>query len=212
MAIKYVENVNVDKAIATAIKSVKRGRVDVQKAAIAVLVHSYQHGDYTKANELVAGLGNSINATSLVAFFVDFGGLTVDEEAQCFNGWSGKAFIADHLEDAKETMWWKLKKANPFKGFNLTGQIVSLVSSYNKAVKKEASLISNGSEEVAEVSADEDTIRLLAALSQGCTLEQAIESIYTIGEEIEASELDSAISDEIAALEAMENMPVANVA
>ena len=210
MTIKYDENLNVDKAIATAIKSVKRGRVDVQKAAIAVLVHSYQHGDYSKANELVTGLGNSVNATSLVAFFVEYGGLTVDEEAQCFNGWNGKAYIADKLEDAKDTMWWKLKKANPFKGFNLNGQLVSLVSSYNKAVKKEASLVSNGAEDIAEVSADEDTIRLLSALSQGCTLEQAIESIYTIGEEIAASELDSDIAEEIAALEG--TLPVANAA
>ena len=191
MSIKYNDNVNVDKAIATAIKSVLKGPVDVQKACVAILVRTHKPGDYSKANELVTGLGNSVNAHSLVAWFVDFGGLTVDEENQCFNGWSGKQYITQEVLDAaKDTMWWKLKKANPFKGFNLTGQIVQLVSSYNKAVKKEAKLINDGANDVAEVSADEDTIRLLSALSQGCTLEQAIESIYDIEETIAKSDDD----------------------
>lgn len=183
MTIKYNLKADVDKAIETAITSVNRGRANVQKAAILVLVHAAKHGDYTKANDLVTGLGNSINSAALVSFFVKFGGLVVDEENECFKDWSGKRHIHEHLDEAKDTMWWTLKKTNAFKGFSLQGQIGSLLASYNKAIKKQAKLVAEGNKDVAEVDADNDVIRLLASISKGSSLEQAVHTVFDVVEE-----------------------------
>ena len=62
MKISYLSKKNVDQLIATAISSSNTMRKNVQIAAVHVLIHAAQHGDYSKAQILVDGLGDGVNA------------------------------------------------------------------------------------------------------------------------------------------------------
>lgn len=119
--------------VSTAINSATSMRVSVQIACVAILHHAYLHGDYSKANDIIEGLGNGIKRDSLVSWFVKFGGLVVDVEAKAFNGWQGKEFIRDNFSDAKGVMWWELKKAsNPFVEFIFEDELKKFISRAGK--------------------------------------------------------------------------------
>jgi hypothetical protein len=136
-AIKYVfakDAADLEKIQAKAVKSVQSARVQVQIAAVATIKHAYDHGDWTYAQKLVDGLGNTVNGAALVEWFKRFGGLTITEEG--FNGWSGKDFIKENFEAAKATMWWDLKKANPFKGFSLEAQLQQVIKQHSDMKRK----------------------------------------------------------------------------
>lgn len=138
-AIKYTlpkDSAELDKLVAKAIKSVQSARVTVQQAAVAVLHHAYQHGDYSAASGLVEGLGNTINGKALVEFFVKFGGLKINADKKGFDGWSGKEFIKEHFNDAKATMWWDLKQQQPYKGFDLEAALQSVLKQHKDAQSK----------------------------------------------------------------------------
>lgn len=123
-----------------AVKATHKARDLVQIALVATIIHLAQHGNRTVADQFVAGLGNTVNSAAVVEWFVQFGGLTVNEEGTGFGGWQGADYIKDNLNregGAKDTMWWELKKVNPFKGYNADAEIMRLVKNY-KAMQAKA--------------------------------------------------------------------------
>lgn len=124
-----------------AVKATHKARDLVQIALVATVIHLAQHGNRTVADQFVAGLGNTVNSAAVVEWFVQFGGLTVNEEGNGFGGWQGADYIKDNLNregGAKSTMWWELKKVNPFKGYNADAAIALLIKNY-KAMQTKAS-------------------------------------------------------------------------
>lgn len=177
----------LDVLINSAIKAATTMRNKVQMASIAILHHAFTCGDYTKANDLVEGLGHGVKRDSLVEFFVKFGGLTINEEGNAFGGWKGKEHIKANFDDAKATMWWDLKKANPFKGFNLEQEI-------NKLLKRKANI-----EKDMEGMAEEDKEKVSLTVNEGVI--QALLSACNFDTIIDGPA--NAGNDEVAALEAL---------
>lgn len=132
-SIKYDLKTDVDTLIKQAITSAATMQKKVQIAAVSILQHAHKHGDYTKANDLVNGLGTGVRAAALVEWFSTYGGLTVKEGEEGFSGWAGADHIKDNFQDAKATMWWTLKPVSPFKAFDLEAAIASLVKKAEKA-------------------------------------------------------------------------------
>lgn len=128
----------VDQLIQAAITSANTMRAKVQVAAVAVLIHAEKHGDYTKANDLVNGLGDGVNGAALVEWFCKFGGLKVDTETpeNGFTGWNGKEHIRANFSSAKAEMWWNLKKSSPWAGFNDIEAAKKVLTGYSNALKK----------------------------------------------------------------------------
>jgi len=136
-AIKYVfakDAAGLEKIQAAAVKSVQSARVSVQVAAVATIRHAYEHGDWSYAGKLVEALGNTINGKALVEWFKLYGGLKVDDTG--FIGWSGKQHIEDNFEKAKAGMWWELKAASPFKGFDLEAALQRVIKEHNAVQEK----------------------------------------------------------------------------
>lgn len=132
-AIKYVfakDAAGLEKIHASAIRSVAKARVNVQIAAVATIRHAWEHGDYSYAQKLVEGLGNTINGAALVEWFVQYGGLKINAEGKGFGGWSGKDYIEQNFEAAKAKMWWELKKQSPFKGFDLEAALQKVLKDH----------------------------------------------------------------------------------
>ena len=135
--VRYIQKVlaDVDKCITSAHESYQTTRNKVQVAAVAVLLHAYNHGDYSKANTLIEGL-QGLNQAALVEFFVQFGGFTVSEDETGFTGWSGKDHLNDNFQAAKDTMWWDLKVQKPWMGFNLNAAIQLVIANADKATAR----------------------------------------------------------------------------
>ena len=172
-AIKYVFAKNaadLEKIQATAVRSVQKARTQVQIAAVATIRHAWEHGDWTYAQRLVEGLGNTVNGKALVEWFVQFGGLTV-EEGKGFSGWKGKAHIEENFEKAKATMWWDLKRANPFAGYSLEAQLLKLVKEHN-AVKEKVVGLTDEDKAKVNFEVNEATIKAVLRL---CNFEAIIE-------------------------------------
>lgn len=137
--IKYIlpkDAAELDKMCVQAVKSVETARIRIQQAAIGVLHHAWKHGDYSAANTLVTGLGNTINGKALVEFFVRFGGLKINAEGKAFEGWSGKEFIEGKFSDAKEQMWWELKQQQAFKGFDIEQALQRIIKQHKETQEK----------------------------------------------------------------------------
>jgi len=174
MTIKYnlPKDANeLDKLINKAVRSVQSARESVQQAAVGVLHHTYHHGDYSAANALVEGLGNTINGKALVEFFVKFGGLKINAEGKAFDGWSGKQHIQDAFNDAKATMWWDLKQQQPFKGFDLEAALQSVIKQHKAAQEKIIGLTEADKEKV-KLHVNDATIQQVLAL---CNFEAIME-------------------------------------
>lgn len=141
-AIKYVfakDAAGLEKIQASAIKSVTKARVQVQIAAVATIRHAFEHGDWTYAQRLVDGLGNTVNGAALVEWFAKYGGLTI-EDGKGFSGWKGKDHIEANFNEAKAEMWWDLKKKNPYAGFSLEAALQKVIKDHTAAQAKLASL------------------------------------------------------------------------
>lgn len=159
---------SVDQLIEQAINSAKSMREKVQLAAVAILIHAEKHGDWTKASDLVDGLGDGVNGAALVEWFKVYGGLIVDEKEGCFSGWKGADHIRKNFESAKATAWWELKKQSPYKGFDLIATLNRVVQQATNAQAKLEEAIEQGDDELAEylysvIKADTDQVRLLQA-------------------------------------------------
>ena len=133
----------VDQLIATAIAASAKSDQAIQDAAVAVLIHAEKHGDYTKANTLVFGLGKGARVTSLAAWFAKFGGLLTEDDlattktGEGFVDWVGADFIRTNFTAAKAEMWYMTKKApDPFKGFDLKAHLTTQLKAARKAIAK----------------------------------------------------------------------------
>lgn len=136
-AIKYVfakTSADLEKIQATAVRSVQKAREQVQIAAVATIKHAHECGDWTYAQKLVEALGNTINGKALVEWFKLYGGLKTDDTG--FIGWSGAAHIEQSFEKAKAGMWWELKAASPFKGFDLEAALQKVIKDHNAIQEK----------------------------------------------------------------------------
>lgn len=145
---KYTLPTNAEeltKLVNTAITSATTMRNKVQIASVAILHHAYKCGDWTAANTLVEGLGHGVKRDSLVEYFVVNGGLTIAEGAKEFTGWSGKDFIKENFENAKEKMWFDYKKSTPFSGYTAQKEFDKLIKKL-EAMKK----LANEDAEMAE--------------------------------------------------------------
>lgn len=132
--IKYVapaDAAGVDKLIDQAVKATKKARDLVQIALVAILIHAGKHNDYSRANTIVEHLVGTVNANAIVKWFVEFGGLGVNEEGSAFDSWKGPDYIRDHLEAAKETMWYEFTKPNPFAGYNAEAELHKFMKRYS---------------------------------------------------------------------------------
>lgn len=164
-AIKYVfakDAAGLEKIQANAIKSVTKARVCVQVAAVATIRHAFEHGDWTYAQRLVDGLGNTVNGAALVEWFAQFGGLTV-EEGKGFSGWKGKDYIEANFDQAKAVMWWDLKKKNPYAGFSLEAALQKVIKDHEAAQKKLAALSEEDKKKV-EFQVNDATIQAVLKL------------------------------------------------
>jgi len=168
----------VDQLIESAITSLKTMRAKVQVASVAILMHAEKTGDYRKANVLLEGLGNGINRASLQKYFVDFGGLVLDEDSKSFVGWSGDEYIKSHFEAAKSTEWWSLKEAPAYKGFDLNNEISKLIK---RAVAESKKADSLSEEDRAKLSVPDDKLKRLR-LIVGNVAEQEVEQEITVDE------------------------------
>ena len=153
----------LSRIIAEATSSANTMKEKVQRAAIAILHHTYHHGDYTKANDLVDGLGHGVKRDSLVAFFVELGGLTVGVGTKGFIGWKGKEHIKANFEAAKSTMWYDYKKEEAFKGYNLEDKIINLIKSHQSTMKKVKGMSPEDQAKV-DVAISEATIKQVLSL------------------------------------------------
>lgn len=174
MAIKYVfakDAAELSRIQKRAVNSVNKARDMVQIAAVATIKHAYDHGDWTFAQTLVDGLGNTINGQALVEWFVQFGGLKV-EDGKGFSGWSGKEHIKEHFEAAKATMWWDLKKKNPYKGFDLEQALKNVLAQHAKAMKMVEANPDDADK--IQVHVNDATIKQVLAL---CNFEAMIEGV-----------------------------------
>lgn len=125
-----------------AIKSAHKARNAIQVALVATMIHIGKHGDWTGAARLVDGLGNTVNGRAIVEWFVQFCGLTLAEDGSGFDGIEkGHAErIRKELDKAKAKMWWELKPANPYKGFNADEALQQFIEKHKKAQAKMATL------------------------------------------------------------------------
>jgi len=163
--IKYGQfnKLTVDQAIEKAILSVSHGQKLVQVAAVKIIIHTAKHGDYTKAQVLIDGLGEGIRKDSLVEWFKLYG-LTADDKG--FTGFDKvQVKDIDNLNKAKDVMWWTVKRAaNPFKGFNLVEQLEKLDK---QATKMQAAAESMEDEEAAKIVIDLDMQRAIRLIANG---------------------------------------------
>jgi hypothetical protein len=171
--IKYVITANAKELEAVqnkAIKSVVSARVAVQVAAVATISHAFKHGDWTYAQRLVDGLGNTVNGAALVEWFKVYGGLTTNDEG--FSGWKGAKHIEAMFQKAKETMWWDLKKVSPFKGYSLEENLLALIKNHKAMLAKQANMSEEDKAKVS-ITVNNDTIQAVCAL---CNFEAILTS------------------------------------
>lgn len=139
--------------VGKAIASYGRARVAVQVAIVAVLIHAAKHHDYSQANVLVNGLGQTQAGRDAVRFFQDFGGFSVkaspenaDAEPEGFNDWKGPGYITEKLESgetrldvAKATMFWQYRqpRGSVFKEYSTEQLAREFINRINR-VRKQA--------------------------------------------------------------------------
>lgn len=171
-AIKYVfakDAAGLEKIQNVAIKSVAKARIQVQIAAVATIRHAYEHGDWTYAQKLVTGLGNTVNGAALVEWFKQYGGLKADETG--FIGWSGKDYIQQNFEQAKGKMWWELKAKNPFAGYSLEQALQKIIKDHNTMKEKVVGLTEEDQKKV-DFKVNDETIKAVLKL---CNFEAIME-------------------------------------
>lgn len=134
----------------SAIRSAKTMRSNIQIALVATTIHLVQHRDYTLASRLVDGLGDGVNGAAVVEWLKKYAGLTVGDIMVMVDGKEVKrqgftGLVDDHsnvvrgtFDEAKDTMWWELKKQNPYKGFDINASLRSVLAAAKKAQQKVA--------------------------------------------------------------------------
>lgn len=125
----------LDKAIDAVISKSQSLQSDIQKVAIGIVAHAYKHGDYTRANTLVNGLGEGVRRTALVEWFHRCG-MDISEADQCFVGFNKKV-CEKRFEEMKGTSWWALKPERPFDGFDLQAELARLLKRAERVLAEE---------------------------------------------------------------------------
>jgi len=120
-------NAAITNEINKVLKTAGTLRDRVQRTGLMIMIHAINHGDWTKANDLVKALGDGVNSRALVSWFTDNLGLTIDVENQCFNGWNGKEHATAKLEAAKKVKWFQHKTQKAFEGWNLEDELAKLL-------------------------------------------------------------------------------------
>lgn len=147
----------------------KTQRKAIQDTAVLILIHAAQYGDYSRADALVHAMGEGMKQNALVEWFVSFGGLTVgerDDGTKGFTGWSGKAHIKKHLDDAKAKPWYEFKKEKPFEGFELEAAIQQVISKAESMEKRRAQFAAEGdTENAGKIVVDISKLRELRKLA-----------------------------------------------
>lgn len=128
----------MDAAMASVIATSNKLQDEIHDVAVAIMLHAYNHADFTRAQQLVDGLGKGVRRAALVEWFTQ-AGLKVSEKEQKFNGFN-KAKMADKWEKCKATPWYNLKPENPFAGFDLDAEIAKLLKRAQKAMDTNAAL------------------------------------------------------------------------
>lgn len=130
------------KALLAAVESVcadsKSLQERIHEAAVEIMLHAYNHEDFSMANTLVNGLGTGVRASALVDWFTA-AGLKVSEKDKRFTGMN-KDKIADKFQKSKATPWYELKVKNPFMGFDFDAELARLLKKADKAMKEDAGL------------------------------------------------------------------------
>lgn len=132
----------MDKAIAKVVASSLKLQDEIQKVAVGIMLHAYHHGDYTRAQILVDGLGKGVRAKGLVEWFHQCG-LDIDESTSTFSGFK-KVVMVKKWDELKATMWYSLKPENPFQGFDLNTELVKLLKRAEAAQTKAAKFTQAG--------------------------------------------------------------------
>lgn len=141
---------DLDKEIVNTCKAAHTLQGRIQNVAVAILLHAYQHGDWTRCNTLVHGLPDGIKRKALVEWFVKFGGLVIDEGAKEFTSWKGKEHVKANFNEAKAVMWWTFAPEKPFAGFDLKAELEKLLNKATKAQATAAKLRQEGKAEEAD--------------------------------------------------------------
>ena len=168
MTIKYTTfktaadlNTAIDKVVADS----KTMQDKIQNVAFGILCHAVKHGDYTMATRLVNELADGVRKVALVSYF-EMAGLKVNEAGDGFSDWAGADFIKSKAEELKTTMWWTLKPANPYKGFDLKAELARLLKRAENESKKAEKFRQAGDNDSAEmVKVDASMLAQLRSLS-----------------------------------------------
>ncbi|ASZ71974.1 hypothetical protein HOS18_gp28 [Aeromonas phage CF7] len=135
----------LDDLIAKVIKASTTLQDQIQKVAIAIMAHAYKHGDYSRANTLVTGLGSGVRRAALVEWFFK-AGLKVNETTQAFDGWQGAGFIEKHWERITATKWYDCKPEQVWAGFDLNAELARIIKRAEGANAKAEQLRQAGKE------------------------------------------------------------------
>jgi hypothetical protein len=197
--LKYVDPKNeaeLTKLMDGAIRAASKAREAVQVAAVAILIHAGKHGDWTKANVLVEGLGNTINGQALVAWFITFGGLQVNTEGTAFGSWAGAEHIKNNLDAAKGKMWWELRKQNAFAGYNATDTIMKFVRHHKELQKKIAGMKPEDASKISFVISDEAMLAVLNLVDFEHIVQVKHEADATVPEQAASEQADRTASQQ----------------
>lgn len=167
MTIKYTTfktAADLNTAIDKVVTDSKTLQDKIQNISWGILCHAVKHGDYTMAARLVNELADGVRKVALVAYF-ELAGLKVNEAGDGFSDWAGADFIKSRADELKNTMWWTLKPANPYKGFDLKAELARLLKRAEAETKKAEGFRQSGDTASAElVKIDSSMLAQLKAL------------------------------------------------
>lgn len=161
-----------------AIRAANNARILIQQALVGTVHHLAIHHDVRMANRLVDGLRETVRGKAIVEYLTKYGHLTVGDvevevdgkakTVQQFTGLSvrgGEAHakvVRETFEEAKATLWWTLKRENPYAGFDMQKALDTVIKHYQTALKKVQA--GEVGEEKLSTEVNDTTIRALLAI------------------------------------------------
>lgn len=159
----------MDAAIAGVIDDSMKLQDRIHEVAVAIMLHTYKHADFSRAQTLVDGLGKGVRRSALVEWF-KAAGLKVSEQEQKFNGFNAKK-MEDKWGKCLAEPWHTMKPENPFAGFDLDAELARLIAKAEKAMAKNAALPEDAERpEGFKFTCDADKLKTLRSLA-GVTLQ-----------------------------------------
>lgn len=106
----------------------------VQACCVEIMCHTYHHGDWTLANDLINEFDKGVRKEGLVKWFVEFVGL--EWKGGKFVSWNkDRDAIKDKLATAKETPWHSMAKEEKVEFYDANQAFVKFMNSYVKHKK-----------------------------------------------------------------------------